>query len=45
MEYKKIATEKLKFNIVTSSSAGIDHATNELKHAINFCAKNTEVAA
>jgi hypothetical protein len=32
MEYKKITTEKLKLNVMTSSSAGIDHATNELRH-------------
>jgi hypothetical protein len=32
MECKKIATEKLKLNVTASSSAGIGHATNKLKH-------------
>lgn len=32
MEYRKIATENLKLDIMTSSSAGIFHATNEPKH-------------
>lgn len=32
IEYKKIATEKLKFNVMTSSSGGTDHAKNEPKH-------------
>jgi len=32
IEYKEIAAEKLKFNVMTSSSGGIDHAKNEPKH-------------
>jgi hypothetical protein len=32
MEYKKVVTEELRLNIMTSIAAGIFHATNEPKN-------------